>query len=52
MTDGRTIGPLAPTFQKFGGINGTLGVTGSWIVGALALAVLIDIIYRKRTGAA
>ena len=37
LTSGKTIGPLDETFQKFGGINGTLGETGSWIVGALAL---------------
>lgn len=37
MTSGKTIGPLDPTFVKFGGINGTLGATGSWIVGGLAL---------------
>lgn len=33
MTNGQTIGPLDPTFQIFGGTNGTLGVTASWIVG-------------------
>ncbi len=38
MTSGKTIGPLDETFQKFGGINGTLGTTGSWAVGGLALA--------------
>ncbi len=38
MTSGKTIGPLDPTFQKFGGINGTLGSTGSWILGLLAVA--------------
>ncbi len=48
MTSGRTIGPLDPTFQKFGGINGTLGTTGSWIVGALALAVALYGLYSAR----
>lgn len=38
LTSGKTIGPLDPTFQKFGGINGTLGATGSWILGLLAVA--------------
>ncbi|MCA0869509.1 sugar ABC transporter permease [Seohaeicola saemankumensis] len=41
MTSGQTIGPLDQTFVKFGGISGTLGVTGSWIVGVLALAAAL-----------
>ncbi|SHI61237.1 D-xylose transport system permease protein [Shimia gijangensis] len=41
MTSGKTIGPLDTTFQKFGGINGTLGASGSWIVGALATAAAL-----------
>ena len=36
-TSGKTIGPLDETFQKFGGINGTLGATGSWVVGVVAV---------------
>lgn len=38
MTDGQTIGPLNETFMLFGGINGTLGATWSWIVGIVAAA--------------
>ncbi len=38
LTNGQTIGPLDETFQLFGGINGTLGETASWIVGAIACA--------------
>lgn len=38
LTSGQTIGPLDETFQLFGGINGTLGVTGSWILGLAAAA--------------
>ena len=45
LTNGQTIGPLDETFQLFGGINGTLGETGSWILGlgaaALALYALV-----------
>jgi len=41
ITSGKTIGPLDETFQKFGGINGTLGAGWSWIVGALALAAAL-----------
>ena len=37
LTNGQTIGPLDETFQLFGGIGGTLGETGSWIVGVLAV---------------
>jgi len=50
MTNGRTIGPLDATFQKFGGINGTLGAQGSWIVGALALAAALYGLYAARRG--
>ncbi|MDU9005074.1 sugar ABC transporter permease [Sedimentitalea todarodis] len=48
MTSGRTIGPLDSTFEKFGGINGTLGATGSWIVGGLALAGALYGLYAAR----
>ncbi len=48
LTSGKTIGPLDPTFQKFGGINGTLGATGSWIVAGLALAVSLYGLYAAR----
>ncbi len=41
LTSGQTIGPLDDTFQLFGGINGTLGETGSWILGAVAAATAI-----------
>ncbi|MBM9595570.1 sugar ABC transporter permease [Roseitranquillus sediminis] len=37
LTNGQTIGPLDETYQLFGGIGGTLGETGSWIVGMLAV---------------
>ncbi len=36
ITSGQTIGPLDSTFQLFGGINGTLGQTGSWILAIAA----------------
>jgi D-xylose transport system permease protein len=38
LTKGQTIGPLDENFQLFGGINGTLGETLSWIFAALAIA--------------
>ncbi|MFC2967004.1 sugar ABC transporter permease [Acidimangrovimonas pyrenivorans] len=37
MTSGQTIGPLDENFKLFGGINGTLGVHWSWVVGVLAV---------------
>ncbi len=40
-TGGQTIGPLDPTFQLFGGTNGTLGETWSWVIGALAVAAAL-----------
>ena len=48
LTDGKTIGPLNETFMKFGGINGTLGATGSWIVGGLALLASLYGLYATR----
>jgi D-xylose transport system permease protein len=47
-TGGQTIGPLDPTFQLFGGTNGTLGETWSWIVGALAVAAALWAIAAAR----
>ncbi|MFZ5961392.1 sugar ABC transporter permease [Thalassococcus sp. BH17M4-6] len=41
LTNGQTIGPLNDTFQLFGGINGTLGATWSWIAGLLAAAAAV-----------
>ncbi|SOE18318.1 D-xylose transport system permease protein [Hoeflea halophila] len=38
LTKGQTIGPLDENFQLFGGINGTLGETWSWVFAALAVA--------------
>jgi len=38
LTKGQTIGPLDENFQLFGGINGTLGETWSWVFAALAIA--------------
>jgi D-xylose transport system permease protein len=38
LTDGQTIGPLDQTYMLFGGINGTLGIFWSWVVGVIAAA--------------
>ncbi len=50
LTDGQTIGPLDETFQLFGGINGTLGETGSWALGVLAAAATIWALWSARRG--
>ena len=49
LTNGQTIGPLDETFQLFGGINGTLGETASWIVGlAACVAALLALASSRR----
>jgi len=51
LTDGQTIGPLDPIFQKFGGVNGTLGVSLSWglaILGVLATAATLYAARRNK----
>ena len=48
LTGGQTIGPLDQNFQLFGGIGGTLGVTGSWIFGLIAVAFSLYGLYSAR----
>jgi D-xylose transport system permease protein len=48
QTGGQTIGPLDQTFMMFGGINGTLGGTTSWIICALAVAFTVFAIFNAR----
>lgn len=48
LTKGQTIGPLDETFQAFGGINGTLGETWSWVFGVIAVAATIWALFRSR----
>ena len=49
LTNGQTIGPLDETFQLFGGTNGTLGETASWIVGGVAVvAALLALAAARR----
>ncbi|WP_372840049.1 sugar ABC transporter permease [Phaeovulum sp.] len=48
LTSGQTIGPLDQNFQIFGGINGTLGETWSWVFGAVAVAATIWAMVRAR----
>ena len=48
LTNGQTIGPLDETFLLFGGISGTLGETWSWIVGLIAAAVALWVLFGAR----
>ncbi len=48
ITSGQTIGPMNETFQMFGGINGTLGATWSWVVGVVAALAAVFGIWRSR----
>ena len=48
LTNGQTIGPLDPTFQMFGGINGTLGEFWSWVLGFVATAAALAALWAKR----
>ncbi|MAM61560.1 sugar ABC transporter permease [Maritimibacter sp. UBA3975] len=48
LTTGQTIGPLNDTFQTLGGIGGTMGVTASWIFGAIAVAATCYAIWQAR----
>ncbi|MEL6840559.1 MAG: sugar ABC transporter permease [Pseudomonadota bacterium] len=50
MTNGQTIGPLDETYLLFGGINGTLGVFWSWVVGVIAaIAAAIGLMMARRS---
>jgi len=48
LTKGQTIGPLDENFQLFGGINGTLGETWSWIFAAVAIVGSFYALFRSR----
>ncbi len=48
LTNGQTIGPLDETFRLMGGINGTLGEAGSWILGLICAAAALFALWRAR----
>ena len=48
LTKGQTIGPLDENFQLFGGINGTLGETWSWVFAAVAIIGSIYALFQTR----
>ena len=50
LGQGQTIAPINNTFKLLGGgINGSIGFTWSWIVGALAVAGILFTAYRARS---
>ncbi|NDV01289.1 sugar ABC transporter permease [Pseudoroseicyclus tamaricis] len=48
ITGGQTIGPLDPTFLIFGGAEGTMGVTWSWIIGIAACLAAVYALWSAR----
>ena len=48
LTKGQTIGPLDENFQLFGGINGTLGETWSWVFALLAILASFYALFQNR----
>jgi D-xylose transport system permease protein len=48
LTNGQTIGPLDETFQLMGGISGTVGTAGSWVLGAVGVVVACIAIWSAR----
>ncbi len=48
LTSGQTIAPLDGTFIIFGGAEGTLGETWSWIVGVLAATAAVYGVWQAR----
>jgi len=48
LTTGQTIGPLDHNFTLFGGIDGTLGPTWSWVFGFVAVAFAFYAMWRGR----
>ncbi|WP_316860444.1 sugar ABC transporter permease [uncultured Cohaesibacter sp.] len=48
LTDGQTQGPLDPYFKMLGGIDGTLGETGSWLLGVVAILFTIYLMISAR----
>lgn len=48
LTSGRTLGPLDQTFLIFGGSEGTLGVTWSWVVAIIASVAAVWGLFQAR----
>ncbi|TLP48216.1 MULTISPECIES: sugar ABC transporter permease [Cohaesibacter] len=48
LTDGQTIGPLDTAFVSLGGIEGTLGESGSWVLGVLVAVFVVYLLFGAR----
>ncbi len=49
ITEGRTVAPLDKTYQVLGGgLNGSIGETGSWVFGLVAIAAVLWIAVSAR----
>ncbi|MEL6266087.1 MAG: sugar ABC transporter permease [Pseudomonadota bacterium] len=49
VTSGQTVAPLDPTFRLLGGgAEGTLGATGSWVLGLLGAAAAVAVLIGAR----
>ncbi len=50
VSDGRTVAPLDPVFQRLGGgLEGSIGTAWSWALGALAMAAVGVQLWRARS---
>lgn len=51
VADGRTVTPLAPGFGVVGGgIEGSIGATASWLLGAASIGVVVVLTLHRRRG--
>lgn len=48
LTSGQTVGPLDKNYVTLGGIEGTLGATGSWIFGLVAAGFTLYLLISSR----
>ena len=50
VTDGHTVAPMDKTYQLLGGgIDGSIGATGSWIFGIICIGLLLLATFRGRS---
>lgn len=49
VTDGRTVAPMDKTYQLLGGgIDGSIGATGSWLFGGVCILLMLFGVFRSR----
>ena len=52
LTDGQTVAPLDPGFERLGGgLHGSIGAAGSWVFAVLAIVVVIALRLRQHVDA-